>query len=442
MADKLSQNEINLLLAAINADNEEPMNTMPPAASRKIKVYDFKRPDKFSKEHIRNISMIHESFAYLITTSLSALLRSRVHIYVASVDLLTNEEFFRSLPTPTILAVINMEPLKGSAILDICPVLSFSIIDRLFGGSGEGTKNPHKLTGIEAAVMEEIITRILGKLQKAWAKVIDLQPRLCQIDTNPQFVQIVPPTDMVALVTLQAKVSDAEGMINFCIPYHTVEPIINRFSTASLFGISMPDKTKNYLLHSREDVPVKLTAEMLSRNFSIQEINEWKVDTVLLPLRPASSNSCFLSLGDKHVWHCEILPEVEGVSRSVKILGFIKSPFGTEGVDNMDKVNPMVTNALQAAKMNITVELGAAAQSVKEVFSMVEGTIIELDSLVGEPLDIKANGVLIAKGDVVAIDDKNYGVKIVEITGSHKLKETSSPEPLLVLQQAPVNQEP
>ena len=109
-------------------------------------------------------------------------------------------------------------------------------------------------------------------------------------------------------------------------------------------------------------------------------------------------------------------------------------------MNGYDKVNPMVTNALQAAKMNITVELGAAAQSVKEVFSMVEGTIIELDSLVGEPLDIKANGVLIAKGDVV--DDENYGVKIVEITGSHKLKETSSPEPLLVLQQAPVNQEP
>ena len=178
MTEVLSQDEIDQLLTAINAGDTEPEDFKPAADSRKIKIYDFKRPDKFSKEQIRTISMMHETFARLSTTSLSAQLRSVVHVHVASVDQLTYEEFIRSIPTPTTLAIINMDPLKGNAILEVDPAITFSIIDRLFGGTGEGTKSQHELTDIEQSVMEGIIVRILGNMREAWTQLIDLRPRL------------------------------------------------------------------------------------------------------------------------------------------------------------------------------------------------------------------------------------------------------------------------
>jgi flagellar motor switch protein FliM len=231
MTEVLSQDEIDQLLSAINngesADTEE---IRAPADNRKIKIYDFKRPDKFSKEQIRTVQIMHETFARLATTALSANLRSMVHVHVASVDQLTYEEFIRSIPTPTCLAIINMDPLKGNSILEIDPAITFSIIDRLFGGTGEGNKVQHELTDIEQSVMEGIIVRLLGNMREAWGQVIDLRPRLGQIDTNPQFAQIVPPTEMVVLVTLETKVGDVEGMMNFCIPYLTIEPIIGKLS--------------------------------------------------------------------------------------------------------------------------------------------------------------------------------------------------------------------
>ena len=174
--------------------------------------------------------MMHETFARLTTTALSAQLRALVSVHVASVDQLTYEEFIRSIPNPTTLAVINMDPLKGSAVLEIDPSITFTIIDKLFGGRGEQTKISRELTDIEQSVMEGIIVRILGNLREAWSNVIDLRPRLGNIETNPQFAQIVPPNDMVVLITLETKIGEVEGMTNLCIPYITIEPVISKLS--------------------------------------------------------------------------------------------------------------------------------------------------------------------------------------------------------------------
>ena len=237
MTDVLSQDEIDQLLNAINTGQPDNDDYKAVSDTRKIKIYDFKRPDKFSKEQIRTVQIMHETFARLTTTSLSAQLRSLVHVHVATVDQLTYEEFIRSIPTPTTLAVINMDPLKGNAVLEIDPAITFSMIDRLFGGTGVVTGNKSRdLTDIEQSVMEGIIVRILANMREAWTQVIDLRPRLGQIETNPQFAQIVPPTEMVVLVTLETKVSEEEGMINFCIPYLTIEPIISKLSSQFWFS--------------------------------------------------------------------------------------------------------------------------------------------------------------------------------------------------------------
>ena len=236
MTEVLSQDEIDQLLTAISSGEVSTEEPIAQVDQRKIKIYDFKRPDKFSKDQIRTVSIMHETFARQTTTALSSQLRSLAHVHVASVDQLTYEEFIRSIPNPTTIAVINMDPLKGSAILEIDPAVTFSIIDRLFGGQGEGAKFTRELTDIEASVIEGIIVRILGNLREAWATVIDLRPRLGQIETNPQFAQIVPPSEMVVLVTLETKVGEVEGMMNFCIPYLTIEPIIPKLSAQYVYS--------------------------------------------------------------------------------------------------------------------------------------------------------------------------------------------------------------
>jgi len=409
-----SQEEIDGLLTAINAGPAEPEDFRPAPGTRKIRIYDFNRPDKFTKEHIRVFSRIHEKFSWYSTTSLSALLCSLVHIHVASVDQLTYEEFIRSIPTPTTLGTVKMSPFKGNAVIEIDPAITFSIIDRLMGGTGEGTKSQHELTSIETAVMEEVLFLFLDDLQKAWKQIIDLKPELIAIDTNPQFVQISPLNEMVILVTLDAKVGDVEGMINIAFPYDTVESELNNISNAGCNGRYKPNTVKNYQLRNRSDIPVKITAEILRRNFPIQEINKWKEGTILTPLYPIPQNTCYMRLADRYVWQCEIMPDNKSYPKSVKISDFVKDPFGTERMENMEKINPAVTDALQAAKINVTVELGSTSRSINDLYSLDEGSILELDNLVGEPLDVKANGILIAKGEAVVIDEK-FGIRITEI---------------------------
>jgi flagellar motor switch protein FliM len=208
----------------------------PPKDQRKVKVYDFKRPDKFSLDQIRTVAIMHETFARLATTSLSSQLRNLTHLHVASVDQLTYEEFIRSIPNPTTIAIIDMEPLKGLAILEIDPAVTFASIDRLFGGQGEHAKITRELTDIEQSVMEGAIVPILGNLREAWAPVIDLKPRFDKIEVSPWFAQIVPPSEMIVLVTLLTKVGEVEGMMNLCIPYLTIEPIIPKLSAEYLYS--------------------------------------------------------------------------------------------------------------------------------------------------------------------------------------------------------------
>jgi flagellar motor switch protein FliM len=433
MTEVFSQDEIDRLIAAINADDKEPEDLRPAADRRKIKIYDFKRPDKFSREQIRTISIMHETFARLSTNSLSAQLRSMVNIHVASVDQLSYEEFIRSVPTPTTLAIINMDPLKGNAVMEIDPVITSAIIDRICGGTGDGTKYRHELTDIEESIMEGIIVRLLGNLRAAWTEVevIDLRPRLCQIDTNPQFAQIVPPTEMGVLVTFEIKIGDIDGIINIYFPYLTVEPIIGKLSNQ--FWYSHVTRAVKSILPNCEDLPILLTAEILTRNYPLKEILKWDIGTLILPLRTPASDCCYLRLGDRRVWRCQILPDCKGFPKRISIVNFAEKPFGTEGNEmEMEKVNPLVADAVSNAKMRVSVELGAALKTVKEVFAFGKGTILELDKLAGEPADIIANGVLIAKGEVVVIDE-NFGVRITEITGtsgaSGQSETQSTPEP-------------
>jgi flagellar motor switch protein FliM len=263
---------------------------------------------------------MHETFARLTTTTLSASMRALVHVHVASVDQLTYEEFIRSIPTPTTLAVVSMDPLKGQAILEIDPSVTFTIIDRLFGGSGEGAKLNRELTDIEHSVMEGIIVRILGNMREAWTQVIDLRPRLSQIETNPQFAQIVPPSEMVVLVTLETKVGEVEGMMNLCIPYMTIEPIVSKLSAQFWYSSVRRGATTenlNILKEKLSSVEIPVIAEVGHINIPVRDVLALRRGDVIRLYSVHVDDPMALNVGNKKKFLCR--PGVIGKKMAVQI---------------------------------------------------------------------------------------------------------------------------
>jgi flagellar motor switch protein FliM len=321
MSEVLSQDEIDQLLTAISSGDIETEDVQASTDQRKIKIYDFKRPDKFSKDQIRTVSIMHETFARLTTTALSAQLRTLIHVHVASVDQLTYEEFIRSIPNPTTLANVDMDPLKGAALLEIDPAITFSIIDRLFGGQGEPAKLTRDLSEIEQSVMENIIVRVLGNLREAWGNVIDLRPRLANIETNPQFAQIVPPSEMVVLVTLETRVGEVEGMMNLCIPYLTIEPIISKLSAQYWYStVRKAGTTENFniLRDTISNIRITLSADIGSMTVRLRDILALKPGDVVRLDNVRPRDTLEFRVGGKTKFLCR--PGVVGNKVAVQIV--------------------------------------------------------------------------------------------------------------------------
>ena len=229
--DVLSQSEIDKLLSALSDGSVSADDMQEKESSKKIKTYDFKRPDKFSKDQIRTLYMLHESFARMFNTYLSTHLRTMVSVEVASVEQLTYQEFVQSLSNPSVISVLAVPPLKGNIILEVNTEIAFAYIDRVFGGEGKVGLKPRVLTEIEEAVMKRFVTTAMNQLKESWSNVAEFFPNLEATESNPQFTQIVPPSDMVVIITIQMKVGDVEGMMNICIPYLVLEPIMPKLTT-------------------------------------------------------------------------------------------------------------------------------------------------------------------------------------------------------------------
>jgi len=283
--DILSQSEIDELLSALSTGMVSAEEIKDEQKQRKIKVYDFKRPDKFSKDQIRTLYMLHEHFARLMNTYLSGSLRTIVHIDVASVDQLTYEEFIRSLPNPSVIGVFQIRPLKGNAILELNPNIVFSIIDRLFGGPGLPPAKIRALTDIEDAIIRRVINKTLECFQEAWKQVVTVDPKLDVIETNPQFTQIVPPNDMVVIITLHIKIGQAEGLVNLCIPYLVLEPIMSKLTTtywvaSSLSKQGSPEHS-DVIKKKVEKTFVPMIVELGRATVTVHEMLGLVVDDVL-----------------------------------------------------------------------------------------------------------------------------------------------------------------
>jgi len=256
MVDVLSQNEIDALLAALSSGEMDAETLKKEETQKKVRSYDFKRAVRFSKDHIRSLTRIHENFARYLTTYFSAQLRTFVQINVVQVEQLPYDEFIRSIPKMTILNIFEAEPLEGRMVLEVHPNVAYAMLDRLLGGAGASPAKTANLTEIETIVMERVFSKAFESLKEAWKTVMEIEPRLDSLETNPQFMQIVSPNETIALISLSSKIGDTSGMINLCIPHVVIEPILPRLSVNNLFF--SPKKT-------RAPEEVELLQERLNR---------------------------------------------------------------------------------------------------------------------------------------------------------------------------------
>lgn len=235
MVDVLSQNEIDALLAALSSGEMDAEELKKEDTQKKIRSYDFKRALRFSKDHIRSLTRIHENFARYLTTYFSAQLRTFVQINVVQVEQLPYDEFIRSIPKMTVLNIFEAEPLVGRMVLEVHPNIAYAMLDRLLGGTGIAPSSINSMTEIETIIMERIFSKAFDSLQEAWKTVLDISPRLEALETNPQFMQIVSPNETIALISLSTKIGDNTGMINLCIPHVVLEPIMSKLSAHQWF---------------------------------------------------------------------------------------------------------------------------------------------------------------------------------------------------------------
>ncbi|MCR5343825.1 MULTISPECIES: flagellar motor switch protein FliM [unclassified Butyrivibrio] len=261
MSEVLSQNEIDNLLAALNT-GELDVDQMSAADEKKVKDYDFKRPAKFSKEHLRTLEMIYEHYGRLLSTTLPLYLRKNVQVSVANSETVTYSEFSNALSNPVILGIINFLPLQGTIILELQANIGFAFIDRMLGGEGEGLDKTRPFTDIEMPLIEKLITICMQLMVEPWENVLAINPIMERIETNPQFAQVISPTDMIAIVTLNIKIGDVEGLMNICLPYFTLESVMDKLNTKFWFSTMQKHDDDTYGEHLETlvrhvDVPVK-----------------------------------------------------------------------------------------------------------------------------------------------------------------------------------------
>ncbi|MCR4440964.1 MAG: flagellar motor switch protein FliM [Peptococcaceae bacterium] len=284
MSEILSQSEIDALLSALQSGEVDVEAIRDEETSKKIRVYDFRRPSKFSKDQLYTLEVLYDNFGRLLTTMLSGSLRTRVMAKVASVDQITYEEFIRSIPNPTILNIFSMLPLEGKGILEINPVIGFSIIDRLFGGPGLSSIKGRPLTEIEKSVMERVAERILNLFTDAWSSLLQVNAYLESIEINPQFTQVLSPLEMVVIITINMQIGETEGLVNICLPCLMLEPLSDKLNTKFWFSGSVRSVNQDNSRHikriiEKTDVPVSVI--LGTNTISLSELLELQVGDVI-----------------------------------------------------------------------------------------------------------------------------------------------------------------
>lgn len=324
MGDVLSQSEIDALLNALSDGQVDVEEMKTTKTQKRIRVYDFKRPNKFSKDQIHSLHNIHENYCRGLSTYFSGNLHSVVESSVLSIEQLTYDEFIRSLPNPTVLALYSFSPLEGTILLELSPSLTFAVVDRLLGGQGEGAEKNRDLTEIEKTIIANRLSQMIFTLEEAWSEVYELKPEFMSMESNPQFIQIVAPNEMIVLITLEVRIGDAVGMINICMPYLVLEPILDKLSTFFLFSsqakVSSPEQVQA-IRKKIEWAKVEMVVHLGSSEILVRELLDLAEGDVI-PLNQSVQEPLPIYVGE--FMKFKSVPGLHGEHLAVQITEIVK----------------------------------------------------------------------------------------------------------------------
>ena len=301
MAKILSQEEVDALLKshAKGAKGPAPAAGPPERAAasapaqkakkaqpqKKVSLYNFRRPDRVSREQMRSLHFMHDRFARNFSSSLSAYLRTITEVNLVSVEQLSYQEFLLSVPDPTCFNAISIRPLEGAFALEVNPQLVFPIIDKMLGGPGDPLKVLRTMTDIEQSIFDGVLKLALDDLREAWRGIIDLDFKIQARETSPQLIQIVAPNEVVLLVVFEVKMGTVVGMINLAIPSIILEPVANKFDQEMYTGYKKSGtfEEARLLMESLKKCDMSVAAEIRGTNLRLSEILDLK-EGDLIPL--------------------------------------------------------------------------------------------------------------------------------------------------------------
>jgi flagellar motor switch protein FliM len=329
MSDVLDQAEVDALLAAVDSGDVAEDRAPPPIITRnrrtspsvEVKPYDFKRPERVSKDQMRALETLHEAFARNFGASVSGFLRTIVEVKVAMCDQMTYSEFIASLPNPTSFNLLTAAPLEGNICLEISPLIVYPIIDRLLGGTNQELFIPQRpLTMIEQRLINKVTQRALDALKEAWAGVKQLDIQLQDSESNPHLVQIVPPNEVVVVIGFELKMSARAGTMNLCIPFNVIEPVMNSLSAQSWFSAGRakgsPEITSR-INRKLSRAPLSISALLARTTITLKDLLHLQVGDLLVTETPSGSPASLCVEGlEKFTAH---VGQIAG-SRAIKVV--------------------------------------------------------------------------------------------------------------------------
>ncbi|MFN8533037.1 MAG: flagellar motor switch protein FliM [Dehalococcoidia bacterium] len=232
----LSQSEIDALFAGLGGETETETDPNPRAvtpvspAGSTIRLYDFRQPDKLSKDQLRTLEIVHQNLARSFSFSLTANTRTSVQCNLMLLEQKRFKEYIDERPDPAVLHLVSLDPLPGRAIVELDFELAYLIVDRLLGGPGRPMSAGRAVTEIEISLMRTVANTLLYSIREIWSGIIEVRPRLDDTTLNPSLVQIALPTDVVVLIVFEVRVLGTHGTISLCIPHNVIEPIIPQLS--------------------------------------------------------------------------------------------------------------------------------------------------------------------------------------------------------------------
>lgn len=323
MAEVLSQSEIDALLSALSSGELTPDELPKEEEKQKVKLYDFKSPQKFSKDHIRTLELIHDNYARIISNYLTAQVRYNVKVKIESVQQITYEEFIHSIPNPTVLTIFKMSPLSGSILFETNPQFVFQIVDILLGGNGMGKYKMREFTDIDKNIIKQVNKSLIGNLKLAWEDVLEVDTEIEGLETNPALNQTMAPNEPVALITFSVEMGKSNTFLNICIPYLSIEKFLDKLVVQYWFQ----ENNEEILKDSREKlrkrlsiVDVAITAVLGSTNVTVDDFLKL-TDGDVLTLNTKCNSAISLLIEDDPYYLCR--PGYTGKNKGVQILDII-----------------------------------------------------------------------------------------------------------------------